>query len=214
MHASQPLAILALFLATACGDSKLQSTEATPAAKLVRDAANGDEQAMENLEGMLTEMLKDAKPVSTDTDPDKAVSKAWLQGESAVVTLADAGNAHAMFSLGDSYLKYGKDQAKAHVWLKDAAALGHTRAQFIVGKHLLGGLAGFEIDTAKGRELLEAAAKAGDGEAAFVLGINLRYGLGLTQDLPAALERFNHAVELGFKEATSEVTSLAKELGQ
>ncbi|MDF1837273.1 MAG: hypothetical protein P1V35_05350, partial [Planctomycetota bacterium] len=121
----------------------------------------------------------------------------------------------ARFEIGRHYNAMGGDNLlKGRDLLIQAAEAGHPRAMFLVGKHSLNGLTGFEKDATIGRSYLEKSAEAGEAEAAFVLGVSLRYGFELKEDKAKALEYYKQADEGGFRDPGGELESLTEELAE
>lgn len=208
---SKSLFLISL-IAPSCSDTATTS--------LTQAAMRGDDDAMKQLEEqtarVATQVKEEAKTKAAGGDEKAQVSSAWLNGgEEAVLKLAQANNSQALFELGRQYnSQSGAEQAKGRDWLIKAADLGHAQAMFLVGKHGLHGLTGFEADPTVGRDYLERATELGHAEAAFALGVSLRHGLGLPEDKAAALEYYRQADKGGFKGAGDELRSLTKELAE
>lgn len=74
------------------------------------------------------------------------------------------------------------DRTTACRLLEQAAALGHTKAQFMLGRYTEEGLGGLPRNTAKAMELYREAAIAGDREAQCALGTGYAEGKGADKD--------------------------------
>ena len=104
-------------------------------------------------------------------DGDKAVAwKAKLKREQEAKELrakADAGDAHAMHSLGILH-KDLKERTQARVWYERAAELSHAKGMACFGEYLLKGLGGPAIPVL-GLVYITRAAEDGSDLAAFLL---------------------------------------------
>ena len=136
-------------------------------------------------------------------DGDKAVAwKAKLKHEQEVKELrakADAGDAHAMHTLGVSYSSglagLVKDRTQARAWFERAAELGHPGGMACFAHKLLKGLGG-PSNPALGLVYATRAAEAGSDVAAFLLGKALVKGKhGLSQNSALAKHYLRKIVE-------------------
>jgi len=92
--------------------------------------------------------------------------------------LAEQGNAHAQYRLGDLYavgLSVRKDDVEAVNWYCKAAKQSHPRAQYTLSAMYDFGR-GIPVDHGKATAWLRRAAEQGDADAQFTLGS--RYQLG------------------------------------
>ncbi|MEK7318600.1 MAG: tetratricopeptide repeat protein [Pseudomonadota bacterium] len=117
---------------------------------------------------------------------------------------AAAGEVAACAALGETLLSRTdtESRAQAEHWLSLAAASGHTRAQFLLGKAaMLGELASGRTDLPVAWRELGAAARVGDVGAAYYLGLLYRGGYGHTADPAAAAHWFRVAADGGVAQA-------------
>jgi hypothetical protein len=130
--------------------------------------------------------------------------------------LAEAGNADALFNLGQIY-HLGKntdfDDNKAADYYLAAANLGHTAAA-----RELGNLYFFSPGVNGGKEAAASwwlrAAEAGDGQAQYILGIVYFNGDGVDQDLALGFAWTLLAVDAGVLEAIQLETAMRGQLSE
>ncbi|MCH8081182.1 MAG: SEL1-like repeat protein [Proteobacteria bacterium] len=128
--------------------------------------------------------------------------------------LAEAGNADALFNLGQMYhlgKKTAFDDNKAADYYLAAANLGHTAAA-----RELGNLYFFSPGVNGGKEAAASwwlrAAEAGDGQAQYILGIVYFNGDGVNQDLTLGFAWTLLAVDAGVLEAIQLETAMRGQL--
>ena len=111
-------------------------------------------------------------------------AEAAAKGLKYLETAANAGNAGAIFKLGQAY-EYGKcvtrDIQKAHELYSRAAEMGNAQAMGRAGIYLCLGICGFEKNPQKGIALLHRAA---DGHDSFAVGWNLAHNKKQKEALP------------------------------
>ena len=112
---------------------------------------------------------------------------------------ADAGNAEAMYMLGDCYC-YGwgvdEDEAQAVVWYRKAAEAGNAHAMYRLGNCYYRG-SGVDADDTLAVAWYRKAAEAGNAGAMYELGNCYYYGWGVDADYTQAAEWYQKAVKAG-----------------
>jgi prolyl 4-hydroxylase len=108
-------------------------------------------------------------------------------------------------------LEVGGRANEATDLLRRIAGSGNVAAVAALGKHLLI----YRPDCAgEGLNTLSAAAQRGDGESARLLSVFIAEGIGFPQNWRAALAALQHAADLGWEPAQSELRFLATEFGR
>ncbi len=130
-----------------------------------------------------------------------------LEGWKALGSLAESGDAMAMFLLGRLHDVPtpgipARDIARARSWYEQAAAAGHAGAQFALGNMFDTG-EGAAQDPVEARRWYELAANQGESEAQMHLGKMLQTGRGGAQSLTEAASWYAKAVEQGHELAAT-----------
>jgi hypothetical protein len=120
-----------------------------------------------------------------------------------LLTKADAGDAEAMFELGQRYdygLGVDKDSKMALEWYSKAAEAGNPEAMFEIANIYYDGDY-VEQDYAKALEWFQKAAEDEHSDAMYNLGLMYETGRGVEKDYAQANYWYSKAVELGDEKA-------------
>lgn len=186
-YAAPFLFALALAL-PACSDS---STE-----ELVKAAAQGDTEAMKELERRTVEAV--------EKGTEQIVSMQQHSVEK-LQELAQEGTEIAADAALELSRRAGQGTTEFKKWLEQAAEGGALEGKYLLGKYRLHGIAGYAKSAEAGRTMLEEAATAGHAEAAFTLGIAYKYGLEVPEDAAKATSYLQQALDNGFSAAADEL---------
>jgi TPR repeat protein len=165
------------------------------------------------------EAKRKPKPAAAPVPPPPSVKQAvelWRLGDYAGAVamwqpFADAGDADAMFNIGQAY-KLGrsvpKDSLVARDWYRKAAAKGHLPAEANLGILLF--QAG---DKAEAIRWLKMAADRNEMRAQYVLGVAMWNGDGTPKNLALAYAYLTRAAAQGLPDATPALNSLTGVIG-
>ena len=132
----------------------------------------------------------------------------WAGAVAIWQPFANAGDADAMFNLGQAY-KLGRavpvDKAVARDWYRRSALKNHLPAQANLGILLF--QAGEKAEAAR---WLKSAADRGEMRAQYVLGVAHWNGDGTARSLPLAYAYLSRASAQGLAEATSALGNLSR----
>ena len=205
------IAITMIFALCACGSTAAEApaekaaeeAAAAPEAtekpeteleKLIREAGEGDVEAMMKLADMYLN--------GEDVEQDTRESISWY------TKAAEAGNTEAMKNLGSYYLfaEDEKDPEKGLEWYTKAAETGDPESMVSLGSYLIYG--GDNKDPEKGLEWLTKAADAGYTEAMYMLSSAYKYSGIVPQDLEKAAEYTKKAAAAGHDYAMMEAFNM------
>lgn len=205
------IAISMIFALCACGSTVAEAPAEKPAEeaaaapeatenpeteleKLIREAGEGDVEAMMKL----ADMYLNGEDVAQDTKE----SISWY------TKAAEAGNTEAMKNLGSYYLfaEDEKDPEKGLEWYTKAAETGDLESMISLGSYLIYG--GDNKDPEKGLEWLTKAADAGYTEAMYMLSSAYKYSGIVPQDLEKATEYTKKAAAAGHDYAMMEAFNM------
>ena len=118
---------------------------------------------------------------------------------------AEQGDAEAQVILGQVLAPYGgegvtADYQEAVTWFQKAAAQGHGRAQFRLGRAYYFG-EGVPQDYQEAAKWFRKAAEQGVADAQFALGTMYKLGQGVAQDYQEAVKWYRKAAEQGYADA-------------
>lgn len=178
---------------------RVQETEAETVQRILREAAQGQPEAMWNAGRLLF------------TGGFGGVARNDAQALAWFRKAAEAGHPQAATALGEAYL-FGhgmtKDPAQAVRWLKAGAEAGVPRAQMQYGSALFQGEAGLPADRSAAAVWLMKASQGGEPHAQWLVGSELRTG-GLWPKDPAQARRLlQQAAEQDQPLATGEVADM------
>lgn len=159
-----------------------------------------------------------ARAESGDVKAQGELALAYIQGEGVPADrseslrwfrlAAEGGDLTSQQALGLMYKKglgVNPDNVEALKWYGLAAKQGDLDSAIEAGWLLCMGGEGLPRDTARGKKMLEEAAKTGRGAAWFRLGALSELGIGGEVDLGQALELYKKAAESGHEESLGKV---------
>lgn len=140
-------------------------------------------------------------------------SKNLLQAAAWYRKAADAGDRHAMSSLGHMYEEgtggLAKDDAEAVKWYQESSRAGDTQGMRYLGYMYETGLGGLTQDSDEGANWYRKAADAGDSYAMYLVGSLYLHGPARRgADRNEAIRLFRKAAKLGEKLAERELDQL------
>ncbi|MDF9833328.1 TPR repeat protein [Ereboglobus sp. PH5-5] len=178
-----------------------QTPDAKPAAKKARSKKSSGVKV-----GTATVVSDDSGPKLISTTGGGGADNKWPSFE-ALQKAAETQNPDALYELGQMYLDGTPDTPKnitrAMLYLDDAAQLGHTAANFRLGKLYADGTE-TPRDYAKGLKYYKTAALAGDATAQHNIGAMLSSGRGVKRDYVEGLAWLIVAAEKNIEAAQSE----------
>ncbi len=165
-----------------------------PSAESYLDAANRDDADAQFILSMMyrlnigsVEHIVDGKQSKNKADLNKEMHRWSLKALENGNVLGDYAHAHSL------NLEFGESDVglyeKSFKWLEDAAKAGYADAEFVLG------ILYYNIDKAKGQELIARAAVQGLPVAQFYVGMFYELGMGTSINKAKAMEWFNKAAD-------------------
>lgn len=115
-------------------------------------------------------------------------------------TRAQAGNAEAMYVLGQMYYHGAgvvEDKELAAIWYKRAADAGSAPAMFEYAVCCADGDCGVEQDISAAIRYYMEAARRGHAPAQFEMGMRYEFGEGITENIHEAVQLYSQAAKQG-----------------